>query len=119
MNRLVYTVFVAFWSSVATLLIMHWLAAPPPEAAAEWPVFTLAEVAEHDSLDDCWMAIRGEVYDFTDYIPEHPTPPRIMEPWCGREATEGMETKGRNRPHSGYAWELMEQYRIGSLAPGE
>ncbi len=117
MNRIVYTAFVAFWSSVATLLAVHWLTpAPEEQPAPEAPVFTLAEVAERDRLDDCWMTIRGEVYDLTDYIPEHPTPTRVLEPWCGTEATEGMETKGRSRPHSDYAWDLLERYWIGSLS---
>lgn len=115
MNRLVYTVFVFFWSSIATLLIVHWLFAPPVRVPVELPTFTLDEVAEHDSLDDCWMAIRGKVYDLTEYVPEHPTSPRVLERWCGREATEGMETKGIGRPHSRYAWEMLEEYLIGRL----
>ncbi len=119
MNRLVYTVFVFFWSSVATLLIVHGLADEPAPAAtpvSAAPTYTLAQVAKHDRLDDCWMAIRGQVYDFTTYIPEHPTSPRVLAPWCGKDATEGMETKGRGRQHSPNAWSLMDAYRIGNLA---
>ena len=115
MNRLVYTVFVFFWSSIATLLIVHGLATPPADKADRQPVFTLAEVAEHASLENCWMAIHGQVYDLTQYVPEHPAPRRVLQPWCGIEATEGMETKGRARPHSSYAWGLLDRYRIGSL----
>ena len=115
MNRLVYTVFVFFWSSIATLLVVHALSAPPAGTAGEQRRFSLADVAKHNRLEDCWMAIRGQVYDLTEYVPEHPTSRRVLQPWCGIEATEGMETKGRDRPHTDYAWSLLERYRIGSL----
>jgi len=91
---------------------------PTPAAADDTealPEFTLADIAEHDTLESCWMAIEGKVYDFTDYIPEHPTPPFVMEQWCGREATEGMRTKGYGRDHTPAAWAMMEPYLIGTL----
>lgn len=121
MKKLVYTAFVGFWAAVGTLVVV---AALSPGADVEDPVaddgdaavYTLEQVAEHDTLDDCWMVIRGRVYDFTDYIPEHPTRPAILEPWCGKEATEGMETKGRGRDHSPAAWAIMEDYLVGRLA---
>ncbi|WP_204282235.1 cytochrome b5-like heme/steroid binding domain-containing protein [Serratia marcescens] len=37
-------------------------------------MFTLEQVAEHHSPDDCWMAIHGKVYDLTPYVPNHPGP---------------------------------------------
>ncbi len=118
MKKITFAAFIAFCASIITLLAVDALtpASHAGEANDELPVFTLAEVAEHDTLDSCWMAIRGKVYDFTDYIPEHPTPPAIMEAWCGREATEGMETKGYGRDHTPAAWAMMEPYLIGILA---
>ena len=116
MKKIIFAAFIAFWASVLTMAAMHWLSPEPTTAdPAAMPEFSLSDVAEHDSLESCWMAIEGKVYDFTDYIPEHPTPPRIMEVWCGREATEGMRTKGYGRDHSPAAWAMMEPYLIGSL----
>ncbi len=116
MKKIVYTAFVAFWSFILTLLAVDALT---PTAMAgsdeELPSYTLEEVAEHDSEDSCWMAIEGKVYDFTDYIPEHPTPPSIMLDWCGKEATEGMRTKGYGRDHTQAAWDMMEDYLVGRL----
>ena len=118
MKKTLFALFVAFWASVATIAALYALSnglgieATDPD---KLPGFTLAEVAEHDSLDSCWMAIEGRVYDFTKYIPDHPTPPRIMEVWCGREATEGMRTKGIGRDHSPAAWAMMRPYLIGEL----
>jgi cytochrome b involved in lipid metabolism len=117
MKKLTYTVFVAFWSCVGTIALLNALA-PHAEAGDSGDSktgYTLAEVAEHDQLDDCWMAIEGQVYDFTDYIDQHPTPPSVLAPWCGREATEGMRTKGYGRDHSERAWQMAESYRIGAL----
>ena len=77
--------------------------------------FTLAEVARHATEADCWMAINGVVYDLTAYLPEHPSRPSIVLPWCGKEATEAYKTKTKGRPHSPEADQLLPNYRIGVL----
>lgn len=81
------------------------------------PVFTLDQVAEHDSLSSCWMAIEGRVYDLTSHIPMHPTEPDVLAHWCGQDATEAMRTKGLEpaQEHSATAWDWLEVYRIGTL----
>ena len=116
MKKLVFAGFVTFWASAATIALLQAVAPiPNVDGEVELPAYTLADVAKHDTLDSCWMAIEGRVYDFTDYIPEHPTPARILEVWCGREATEGMRTKGIGRDHSPAAWAMMRPYLIGEL----
>lgn len=30
------------------------------------------EVAQHDKTDDIWIAVNGDVFDITDFAPEHP-----------------------------------------------
>lgn len=77
--------------------------------------YTLEQVAEHNTLDSCWMAIDGQVYDVTRQIPIHPTEPEVLEPWCGREATEGMRTQGQDQEHSPAAWAMLQIYRKGRL----
>lgn len=77
--------------------------------------FTLAEVADHAVEKDCWMVIDGVVYDFTAYLPDHPTRPDIILPWCGKEASEAYKTKTRGRPHSSGADSLLPDYRIGLI----
>ncbi len=121
MKKVVFAAFVAFWSSIATITTLQ--AMGPEQATTEAdsgkadaaPAYTLEQVAEHATLDDCWMAIEGGVYDLTAYLPNHPTPPFVLEPWCGKEATEGMRTKGYGRDHSPTAWGMMEEYRVGVL----
>lgn len=79
------------------------------------PRYRLEAVAAHNRAGDCWMAIGGEVYDLTEYLPKHPTSPAVIVPWCGKEATVAYNTKNRGRPHSAYASEQLTKYRIGKL----
>ncbi len=114
MKKTAFAAFVAFWSSVGTLIIASMML--PSMAQESDTVYRLEQVAEHNQADDCWMVIEGQVYDLTDYLPMHPAPPAVITSWCGREATEGMRTKGYGRDHSEAAWGLLEPYRIGQLA---
>lgn len=98
-----------FW--IASLLAP----AHAPSAVAAERAFTMAEVAKHNRAQDCWMVIAAEVYDFTSYLPQHPSDPSIVTVWCGREATEAYRTKTKGRPHSPYADGLLPKYRIGKL----
>jgi cytochrome b involved in lipid metabolism len=115
-KKVMYTLFVAFLSSVATIGILSVLATEPPQSAAEMGrAISLEDVGKHNTAADCWMVIAGIVYDFTEYIPKHPTPPQVITDWCGKEATEAFNTKGYGRPHSPAAHELLPRYRIGKL----
>ena len=116
MKKLTFGAFIAFWASLTTLLGISLLA---PQSGAQddlLPIYTLDELAEHATEASCWMAIEGRVYDFTRYIPQHPTPPAVLLQWCGREATEGMRTKGYGRDHSPMAWGMLDEHLIGQLA---
>ena len=101
-----------FWGA-ATWLPEH---AGQPSAAAAEKSFTLAEVARHATPNDCWMAIGGVVYDLSAYLPQHPSDPALVLPWCGKEATEAYRTKTKGRPHSPYADQLLPKYRIGTVS---
>ncbi|MDO9598948.1 MAG: cytochrome b5 domain-containing protein [Azoarcus sp.] len=109
-----------FWLAVAGFWMLSVLApdaldTPLPEAATTERQWSTADVARHHTADDCWMIIDGQVYDFSAYVPEHPSNPALFIPWCGKEATEAYLTKTRGRAHSPYADSLLLQYRIGVL----
>lgn len=118
MRRLFLAGTLLFW----LLLIALWLASrqsEPPVADIPAPALRtlpLAEVARHATPADCWMAIDGMVYDLTAYLPDHPSKPSIIEPWCGREASEAYRTKTKGRPHSPEAEKLLPTFRIGRVA---
>ncbi|KAF4674429.1 fumarate reductase [Perkinsus olseni] len=48
----------------------------------------LVELAGHNSPSDCWIALYGSVYDFSDYSSEHPGGSSAIEEGCGKDATE-------------------------------
>ena len=108
----------AFWLVVFGLGMTSvlWNPVEQGDAQAQEKAITLAELAKHAALGNCWMAIRGSVYDLSAYLPTHPSPPDIVLPWCGKEATEAYNTKTKGRPHTAYADELLQKYRIGILA---
>ncbi|CAE7240628.1 Cyt-b5, partial [Symbiodinium pilosum] len=47
----------------------------------------LSEVAHHNKPHDCWIAIKGEVYDLTDFLQHHPEQRNSLLAWAGRDAT--------------------------------
>jgi cytochrome b involved in lipid metabolism len=116
-KRFIYSAFIAFIASTATIGILALLSSPSQEFAAEKPrTISLQELARHNTASDCWMAIDGSVYDFTRYVPMHPAPPQVLTDWCGKEATEAFNTKGYGRPHSPAAHKMLPQYLVGRLA---
>jgi len=86
---------------------------PTPTPAVK---YSLSEVAQHDSADDCWVIMEGVVYDVTDYIASHPGGESIVE-GCGIDGTFIYDNRpmGSGSPHSDNARALREQYKIGEL----
>ena len=54
--------------------------------------YSLNEVKLHQTPEDCWMAIEGQVYDLSNYLPDHDRYLDIRE-WCGQEATADYNSK--------------------------
>lgn len=110
-----------FWLTLAGFWLGDYLRATSPSAQTAPAAmsalrnYSLAEVASHNRQDDCWMAIEGQVYDLTSYLPAHPAAPEVILAWCGREASQAWQTKTSNRAHSPYAYNLLPQYRTGAL----
>ncbi|MBS1159308.1 MAG: cytochrome b5 [Proteobacteria bacterium] len=118
MRRFYLSTTVLFWLLVTAFWTASlWL--PTPEESlllAAEKTYTPAELAKHATAANCWMAIRGGVYDLSAYLPAHPSPPELVVPWCGREATEAYKTKTKGRSHAPFADELLARYKIGTLA---
>jgi cytochrome b involved in lipid metabolism len=78
--------------------------------------FILAEVAEHDSAEDCWQVIDGKVHDVTEYVAsgEHPGGEAILA-GCGKDATEMFFNRQDGTSHGPGAVEMLEDYYIGDL----
>ncbi|KAL2136178.1 hypothetical protein VTI74DRAFT_5231 [Chaetomium olivicolor] len=50
-------------------------------------VFSAEEVAQHASPESCWVVLHGNVYDVTEFLPEHPGGSKIILQLAGRDAT--------------------------------
>lgn len=116
MKKLVFSAFIAFWTSIATLVTLQVLATDEGKNPGSAVLIGLDDLASHNTEKDCWIVVEGKVYDITSYVPRHPVPPAVLLAWCGKEATEGMRTKGYGRDHSPSAWGMLDTYFIGELA---
>ncbi|MCA9371483.1 cytochrome b5 domain-containing protein [Candidatus Woesebacteria bacterium] len=80
--------------------------------------YTLSQVAQHNSANDCWFVISGKVYDVTSYIAQgmHPGGPSILE-GCGTDATAMFEGQAgpRGEPHSQQAHAELVNFEVGTL----
>lgn len=87
-----------------------------PVSAAELKKFTMDEISKHATPKDCWIVIKDKVYDLSVYFPKHPAPDAVLARYCGKEASEGWETKDEKRPHSRAAAKLLVRFEVGELA---
>ena len=51
---------------------------------------TLAELAKHNTKEDCWIGIEGKVYDLTDFAEEHPAGPLSIHELGGKDGTDAF-----------------------------
>lgn len=75
---------------------------------------TLAEIEQHSSHGDLWLAIDGKVYDVSHYMDDHPGGGEIMLNAAGKDGTDDFDDVG----HSANARQTLKQYYIGEYAGG-
>ena len=71
---------------------------------------TMTELAEHNTDDDCWVAIHGVVYDLTEFADEHPAGPESIRELAGQDGTEAFAAV-----HNKNILEDFDEDRIGVL----
>eukprot|EP01112_Ceratiomyxa_fruticulosa_P016241 TRINITY_DN4874_c0_g2_i1.p1 TRINITY_DN4874_c0_g2~~TRINITY_DN4874_c0_g2_i1.p1 ORF type:complete len:161 (+),score=35.60 TRINITY_DN4874_c0_g2_i1:264-746(+) len=77
-------------------------------------LITPEEVARHNTLDDLWTAIHGDVYNLTGYVDEHPGGDTLYRA-AGKDGTKLFEEQG----HSDEARVAMKKWKIGKLLSGK
>ncbi|KMT05615.1 hypothetical protein BVRB_7g167560 [Beta vulgaris subsp. vulgaris] len=77
----------------------------------EGKVFSLSEVAEHNSSKDCWLVIGGKVYDVTKFLEDHPGGDEVLLSATGKDATDDFEDVG----HSSTARAMMDEMYVGDI----
>ncbi|XP_057489900.1 cytochrome b5-like [Actinidia eriantha] len=74
-------------------------------------IFTLSQVAQHKSKEDCWFIINGRVLDVTKFLEEHPGGEEVLLESAGKDATKDFDDIG----HSQAAKNLLVKYQVGFL----
>ena len=72
--------------------------------------FTAEEVARHAAANDCWVVIKGRVYDVTSYVEEHPGGLAILKN-AGGDATAGFH----GPQHPPRVYDMIDDYLIGDV----
>ncbi|MEI6363220.1 MAG: cytochrome b5 domain-containing protein [Actinomycetes bacterium] len=66
---------------------------PTPTPTATVASFTLAQVATHNTIANCWTAINGSVYNLSDWAAGHPGGTSVLlRDICGKDGTVGFTT---------------------------
>ncbi|MFA5792686.1 MAG: cytochrome b5 domain-containing protein [Candidatus Gracilibacteria bacterium] len=89
---------------------------PTPTVPVEPPVvvpsgLTAIEVATHNTASDCYLIVKGKVYDVTNYIDQHPGGKQNIYNYCGKESSTTFANI-----HSNFAWNLLADYYVDDLA---
>ena len=85
------------------------------QSTDEWlSGISMEEVKKHDNEKSCWFVVKGNVYDGTPYLQDHPGGASSILLAGGLEATEDFEAV-----HSTRAWEMLKDYYIGPLKTEE
>ncbi|KAJ5894351.1 FMN-dependent dehydrogenase-domain-containing protein [Penicillium taxi] len=72
--------------------------------------FKLAEVAQHNKQDSCWVILHGKVYDVTNILASHPGGAQVMLRRGGKDTTEDFDSI-----HPPEAIEALKLNLLGSV----
>ena len=73
------------------------------------PKYTMAEVAKHNTKDDCWIILDERVYDITRFIDRHPGGVGPVANMAGKDATDVFANYHAARVYKN----MLPQYLVG------
>ncbi|EDX10647.1 cytochrome b5 [Drosophila simulans] len=76
-------------------------------------LYDLSEVAQQNGKNGkpCWLIIKGNVYDVTKFLGEHPGGGEALLEYGGKDATKAFKQAG----HSSDAEKDLKNYKIGEI----
>lgn len=75
--------------------------------------YTLVEVAQHNTPEDCWAVVDGDVADVTSFFGAHPGGDDKLAQACGKDATALFQSIAKHDPN-GYV--KFKTLTIGTLS---
>ena len=86
---------------------------PAAETTAEATGYTMDKVKANNSATSCWSVIKGNVYDLTNWINQHPGGSGAIRGLCGTDGSAEFsgKHKGQSNPES-----RLASYLLGPLA---
>ena len=86
---------------------------PAAEPTAEATGYTMDKVKANNSATSCWSVIKGNVYDLTNWINQHPGGSGAIRGLCGTDGSAEFSAKhkGQSNPES-----RLNSYLLGPLA---
>ncbi len=87
----------------------------PATGTPEAGTLTAAEVLKHSSGTDCWSVIKGEVYDLTAYVKDHPGGANLIKAICGKDGSSSFASQhaGAAKPKN-----ILAAFALGPLVAG-
>ncbi len=85
----------------------------PASENATGKTFTMAQVATHKDAMSCYTVIRGNVYDLTSWISQHPGGEGAILGLCGKDGTTAFVDQHGGRPRQENE---LATFQIGALA---
>ena len=79
------------------------------------PTIPTADVARHNSSKSCYVTVGVNVYDVTDFLPDHPGGGELILKYGGKDVSEIMGDE-LSHEHSESAYEILNESRIGVMA---
>ncbi|KAG0041329.1 fatty acid alpha-hydroxylase, partial [Gryganskiella cystojenkinii] len=77
--------------------------------------YTAEQVQAHNSAHSCWVIHDNEVFDMTSFVQDHPGGDEYILDHAGKDITDIMKDELSHK-HSEGAYEMMEDFKVGTLA---
>ncbi len=90
---------------------------PTPTTTINNPTssITTLEIKKHNSATDCWIVVKGNVYDVTSYLSIHPGGSEEVIKTCGTDASVAYDAIKEGRGHSKIADDDLFSLLIGTV----
>jgi hypothetical protein len=85
----------------------------PTPTSTVTPGISMAVVAQHNTSASCYTVVRGEVYDLTKWISQHPGGEQKIIAICGKDGTSAFVGQHGGAPQQE---NILASFKIGVLA---